>query len=193
MTDRLYTWSYEAPCGELLLGSYRGKLCLCDWVGNARHHAAVRARLHRLLCEVPQTGETDCIRQAVQQLDAYFAGELRNFSVPLLPVGTEFQCRVWSHLADIPYGAVESYGGLARRLGCGKAVRAVAQANGANALSLFLPCHRVTGSDGSLTGYAGGLEAKRFLLQLEAAPGYTRHGIQGGHVGPPLLCCIPNN
>ena len=91
------------------------------------------------------------------------------FDVPLLPVGTEFQLSVWQELLNIPYGGTCTYSEQARRMGMPRAVRAVAAANGLNALSLFIPCHRVVGHDGRLTGYAGGLEAKRFLLDWEAA------------------------
>ena len=100
-------------------------------------------------------------------LDAYFRLERKSFDVPLLTVGTDFQKQVWDALQEIPYGKTCSYGELAERIGQPKAVRAVANANGANAISLFIPCHRIIGSDYSLTGYGGGLEAKKFLLELE--------------------------
>jgi methylated-DNA-[protein]-cysteine S-methyltransferase len=103
------------------------------------------------------------------QLDAYFARELRVFDLPVAPEGTVFQQRVWTALADIGFGATETYGHLAVRLGLPTgASRAVGLANGANPVSIVLPCHRVVGSDGSLTGYGGGLQRKRFLLDLES-------------------------
>jgi len=101
------------------------------------------------------------------QLDDYFAGRRHVFELPLHPLGTPFQCTVWRALADIPYGATTSYGELARRIGQPKAVRAVGAANGRNPLPIVLPCHRVIGSDGSLTGFGGGLPVKRFLLAME--------------------------
>jgi methylated-DNA-[protein]-cysteine S-methyltransferase len=104
---------------------------------------------------------------AKAQLDGYFSGERRSFDVPLLFVGTEFQKRVWNELLTIPYGTTISYGDMAGNIGMSAAVRAVANANGANSLSVFAPCHRVIGSNGSLTGYGGGLAAKKFLLELE--------------------------
>jgi len=107
---------------------------------------------------------------AVSQLEEYFSGQRREFTVPLEFAGTEFQCRVWSELKKIPYGETVSYAELARRIGNPAAVRAVAAAVGANPISIFVPCHRVVGSDGSLTGYAGGLDAKRLLLDLEHQP-----------------------
>jgi methylated-DNA-[protein]-cysteine S-methyltransferase len=102
------------------------------------------------------------------QLQAYFAGELTQFNLPLSPQGTPFQLRVWDALRDIDYGRTESYGQLARRLGDAKATRAVGAANGRNPLPIVVPCHRVIGSDGSLTGFGGGIERKRFLLALES-------------------------
>lgn len=112
-------------------------------------------------------GTSDILEEAARQLDEYFSGRRSEFSVPLLFVGTDFQKTVWKALLSIPYGQTLSYGELAARIGKPKSVRAVANANGANALSIFAPCHRVVGSDRSLTGYAGGLEAKRWLLELE--------------------------
>ena len=158
--------AYHAPCGDLLLGSFNGKLCLCDWAAEKRHES-VRRRLQRILQAGFEEGTSDIIREAEIQLDEYFNRRRTVFDVPLLFVGTDFQKTVWRSLAGIPYGRTLSYSALARRIGSPKAVRAVANANGANALSIFAPCHRVVGNDGSLTGYGGGLAAKRFLLDLE--------------------------
>jgi len=101
-------------------------------------------------------------------LDAYFSGRAVAFDVPLAPTGTPFQRAVWTALRDIPFGATASYAEIARRIGRPRAVRAVGAANARNPIAIFVPCHRVIGSDGSLTGYAGGLERKRALLALEA-------------------------
>jgi methylated-DNA-[protein]-cysteine S-methyltransferase len=106
--------------------------------------------------------------RVIDALQAYFAGELRAFALALAPDGTPFQRRVWDELARIPYGETVSYLELARRVGDEKAVRAVGRANGANPIPIVVPCHRVIGADGTLTGYAGGLERKRALLALEA-------------------------
>ena len=108
------------------------------------------------------------LQQAVQQLDAYFAGLLRNFELPLDTVGTEFQHRVWRGLLAIPFGRTSSYAELAHQIGNPKAVRAVGAANGRNPIAIVVPCHRVIGAAGALVGYAGGLERKRFLLALES-------------------------
>lgn len=157
---------YHSPCGDLLLGALGDRLCLCDWT-TASHRESVD---RRLLCGL-QADYKACastvIREAGKQLDEYFNGERTAFDVPLLLVGTDFQKQVWNGLLKIPYGTTRSYAGCAGALGRPKSVRAVANANGANAISIFIPCHRIIGSDGALTGYAGGMEAKRYLLDLE--------------------------
>lgn len=172
MTDRMdgkneiCVQRYHAPCGDLLLGSFDGRFCLCNWVVE-KHPGRVDRRLQGLLKAVYVEKPSGVVQEAAAQLDEYFRCGRTAFSVPLLLAGTGFQKSVWQQLADIPYGQTVSYGELARQLGRPAAVRAVANANGANALSIFLPCHRVVGSDRSLTGYGGGLAAKRFLLELE--------------------------
>jgi len=108
-------------------------------------------------------------KTAADQLGAYFAGTLTRFTLPLAPRGSVFQQRVWAGLHDIPYGDTESYGGLAERIGSPGAARAVGLANGKNPIGIIIPCHRVVGSDGSLTGYGGGIDRKRQLLDLERA------------------------
>lgn len=123
----------------------------------------------RLLQAEYRSGSDETLVLAVRQLDEYFDGRRQVFDLPLLPVGTEFQLSVWRELLNIPYGGVCTYTVQAERLAMPRAVRAVAAANGQNALSIFIPCHRVIGKEGRLTGYAGGIEAKRFLLELEAA------------------------
>ena len=107
--------------------------------------------------------------QLQAQLDEYFAGQRREFDLPLSPVGTEHQQRVWQELLRIPFGTTITYSELAQRIGNPKSVRAVGRANGANPIWIVIPCHRVVGADGSLTGYAGGVEVKRKLLELEGA------------------------
>jgi len=108
------------------------------------------------------------LKQAIEQLRAYFAGELRDFDLPLDMQGTEFQLRVWRELLSIPYGETRSYSFIANTIGAPKAVRAVGAANGRNPIPIVVPCHRVIGAGGSLVGYGGGLPLKRFLLDLEA-------------------------
>lgn len=107
------------------------------------------------------------LNTAAQQLAEYFRRERQSFALPLLPQGTDFQRAVWQELSNIPYGSTVSYAEIARRIGRPNACRAVGQANGRNPLPIFLPCHRVIGAGGSLTGYTGGLHIKTFLLKLE--------------------------
>ena len=149
-----------------MLGSFGDKLCLCDWQVE-KHSGNVNRRLKRLLDAEFEEGTSEVIEKAAYQLNEFFAGQRKEFDVPLLFVGTDFQKTIWKELLNIPFGETVSYGEMARRIGMPKAVRAVANANGANALSIFAPCHRVIGSDHSLTGYGGGLDAKRALLELE--------------------------
>jgi methylated-DNA-[protein]-cysteine S-methyltransferase len=108
------------------------------------------------------------LREVSAQLQAYFAGELIDFDLPLAPQGTAFQQQVWQALREIPYGATTNYGEIARRLGDKNLMRAVGMANGRNPLPIIIPCHRVIGANGSLVGFGGGLPTKRFLLDLES-------------------------
>lgn len=109
------------------------------------------------------------VREVARQLQEYFAGQRRSFDLPLAPAGTEFQLRVWKALLEIPYGETISYGELARRTGNAAAARAVGAANGRNPIPVIIPCHRVIGGNGGLTGFGGGLHAKQMLLELERA------------------------
>ncbi|WP_455672403.1 methylated-DNA--[protein]-cysteine S-methyltransferase [Phocaeicola sp.] len=157
---------YHSPCGDLMLGSFEGKLCLCDWAVE-KHRDIVDIRLRKMLQANYEEKTSDIIQETSKQLDEYFDGKRTAFDIPLLFVGTDFQQKVWHKLLEIPYGTTISYRELATQLDMPKAVRAVANANGANAISIIAPCHRVIGSDHSLTGYGGGLEAKKVLLTLE--------------------------
>ena len=158
---------YFSLCGELVLASYADNLCLCDWSDNPCAERNKR-RLERYLNASFKTETSSVLEEAKRQLDEYFAGNRKAFTIPLLLVGTVFQQQVWNELLNIPYGATTSYKEIAQSIGKPKAVRAVAGAIGANGISILIPCHRVIGSDNSLTGYAGGLEAKKMLLQIEA-------------------------
>jgi methylated-DNA-[protein]-cysteine S-methyltransferase len=166
--NTIYSKTYHSPCGDMILGSFEGKLCLCDWLREG-HNENIGRRLCRLLNAEIVDKPSPVVEQAEKELKEYFAGTRRAFDLPLLFVGTDFQKKVWTGLMTIPYGQTISYGAFARKLGCPAAVRAVAAANGANAISIFVPCHRVIGSDNSLTGYGGGIAAKRKLLEIEGA------------------------
>jgi methylated-DNA-[protein]-cysteine S-methyltransferase len=124
-----------------------------------------------------EDGGVEPLPEAVRQLTEYFAGERREFDLPLRLQGTAFQQRVWQELAKIPYGVTWSYGELAKRISKPSASRAVGLANGRNPISILVPCHRVIGADGSLTGYGGGLERKRWLLAHEGGPAELDLGI----------------
>jgi methylated-DNA-[protein]-cysteine S-methyltransferase len=151
--------TYESPLGELVL------------VGDGERLTELRLPSRAGLADASGAGERvpDAFAEATSQLDAYFAGELRAFDLPLAPSGTPFEERVWAELLTIPYGTTISYAELARRIGCPGAARAVGRANGRNPIPIVIPCHRVIGSSGDLTGYGGGLERKRALLELEGA------------------------
>jgi methylated-DNA-[protein]-cysteine S-methyltransferase len=122
---------------------------------------------HRPLADLFGPRDDTLLMAAKEQLAAYFAGDLKDFDVPLTMHGTDFQRRVWTELRTIPYGETTTYGELAERLGRPTAARAVGLANGKNPISIIVPCHRVVGSTGSLTGYGGGLPRKRYLLDFE--------------------------
>ncbi len=168
MSGLIQTNDFKTEYGELIIGSYGPQLCLCDW-RYRKMRSSIDQRIQGGLQARYEEGESDILDETRRQLTAYFAGEIKLFDLPLLMVGSEFQKSVWQELLKIPYGKTESYAGLSEKLGDLKAIRAVASANGANAISIIVPCHRILGSDGSLTGYAGGLAAKKKLLRLEKA------------------------
>lgn len=150
-----------SPIGELLLTG-DGTSLTRIYMQKQKYGAEVKPGWQR---------DESSFREARRQLEAYFAGDLKQFDLPLAPAGTEFQQSVWRALIEIPYGETRSYGELARQLGSPKLNRAVGMANGRNPISIVIPCHRVIGADGSLTGYGGGVERKRWLLAHEASNG----------------------
>ena len=147
----MFTTTYHSPIGPLYIAEQDG---------------AIR---YLVFSPVPgKTEETPLLKECAAQLDAYFNGTLRTFDLPLAPVGTPFQMRVWHTLQTIPYGATWSYKTLAETADCPRGYRAVGLANNRNPISIFIPCHRVIGSSGKLTGYGGGMDNKAFLLELES-------------------------
>lgn len=158
---------YDSPCGELVLASVGNELCLCDW-NEMPCAERNKHRLVRLLHAEFTTASSPILEQTKQELDEYFAGKREAFDIPLHPVGTDFQKQVWQALLEIPYGETRTYKEIALRVNNLKGVRAVAQAIGANGMSIIIPCHRVIGTNHSLTGFAGGIEAKRLLLNIES-------------------------
>lgn len=152
---------HDSPVGPLRIVAERDAVTGVYFMHG--RHAAVDHDADR----DPTAREREVLALACQQLDEYFAGDRRAFDLPLAPRGTDFQQRVWEQLTRIPYGQTISYGELARRVGDTNASRAVGAANGKNPVSIIVPCHRVIGADGSLTGFGGGVEAKRALIALE--------------------------
>ncbi|MDY4851899.1 MAG: methylated-DNA--[protein]-cysteine S-methyltransferase [Prevotella sp.] len=157
---------FNSPCGELVLASMGDELCLCDWNGMPCAERNL-CRIRRYVNADFRTEPSSVIEQTKRQLDEYFAGSRKEFDIPLHPFGTDFQLQVWRALFDIPYGETRTYMEIALKIGNAKGVRAVAQAIGANGIDILIPCHRVVGSNNSLTGYTGGLGKKKFLLKIE--------------------------
>ena len=149
---------HQTPIGLLLLAGDGDSLSLLGFPGGSM------ARRH----ESGWVEDSGRLQRVSRQLDEYFAGERQQFELELAPAGTDFQQEVWAALTEIPYGETWSYGQLAQHIGRPKASRAVGAANGLNPIPVIIPCHRVIGSNGKLTGFGGGLETKRFLLALEA-------------------------
>jgi len=168
----IITSNYNTPYGELIIGSFEDKLCLCDWRYRKMRNA-VDKRIQTGLGIKYAEGNSDVIENTRQQLTEYFNQDRTEFDIPLLFPGSDFQQKVWETLMEIPYGQTETYLGLSKKLENDKAIRAVSSANGANAIAIIVPCHRIIGSDGKLVGYAGGLDVKRRLLKLE---GVNIHG-----------------
>lgn len=156
MSEVYYT-KFESPVGPLLLAGDAKALRQVSFEGGKR----------AVPLEAGWKQNRAAFAEVIRQLQAYFGGELKQFDLPLAMEGTEFQLRVWKELRTIPYGKTISYAQLAGRIGNPKAGRAVGLANGSNPIPIIVPCHRVIGSDGSLTGFGGGLSTKRKLLELE--------------------------
>jgi len=157
---------HTTPIGELIIGSYDNKLCLLDF-RYRKKRTTIDNRLKTNLKANYVQFEDDIIKKTKQQLKEYFDMSRKTFDIPLLLVGSTFQKQVWNALLKIPYGTTKSYQELSKIINNHKAVRAVANANGANAIGIIIPCHRIIGSNGELTGYAGGLDKKKKLLNLE--------------------------
>ena len=175
-------YEYESPCGKLYLAARKGNICLCDWalsknLGDTLSRLSKALDIEFILPETEHVEGTKKLRpekpskvivSAKKQLGQYFSGRRKTFNIPYQMAGTPFQQAVWKSLMDIPYGKSVSYAEIAAMAGYPKAVRAAANACGDNALTVIIPCHRVIGSDDGLTGYGGGLGAKRYLLDLES-------------------------
>jgi len=157
---------YKTKIGELILGSFNGKLCLLDF-RYRKMRKAVDNRIKSGLNGEYIERDDEVLVKTREQINQYLNRERKEFDIPLLTVGTDFQKSVWDALIKVSYGTTSTYLQIAKDIGNEKAVRAVAGANGANSIGIIIPCHRIIGSNGELTGYAGGLPAKKCLLKLE--------------------------
>jgi len=158
---KIITSTVTTPIGDMTAGSTGKGICLLEW-------SKERIDQHFKNGEILKPGMDDHISLLKDELSDYFDLKVKSFSVPLDLIGTDFQKTVWNALCQIPYGRTSTYMQQAKSIGNPKAIRAMAIANGKNKISIIIPCHRVIGSDGSLTGYGGGLENKRLLLELES-------------------------
>jgi len=159
--------NWKSPFGELVLGVHADKICLCDWRYRAKR-AAIDQRLTSFIQCTYIEGTHPLIESLKTQLNEYFLRKRTKFELPIELIGSAFQQKVWEKLQQIPYGKTITYIDLAIELNNVKAIRAVAAANGANAISIIVPCHRVIGKNGEPVGYAGGLATKKQLLALES-------------------------
>jgi len=164
---------FESPLGQMIAGSTEEGICLLEFADNARRIEKEIASLEQLLGARVVHGEDPHLEVLTQQLAEYFKGVRKVFTLPLVTPGSLFLQEVWHELLKIPYGTTRSYMDQAKALGKPDAIRAVAHANGMNRISIIIPCHRVVGSDGKMTGYGGGIWRKKRLLELETGPDLT--------------------
>ena len=157
----------ETPIGSMVAGVHGGRLCLLEFADRKALETEIKD-LEKRFGTTARPGRNPLHDEVQKQLSEYFNGSLKSFNLKIEYPGSDFQQSVWKALLAIPYGQTRSYGEQAVSINRQKAVRAVARANGQNRLAIIVPCHRVIGADGSLTGYAGGLDRKRFLLELES-------------------------
>lgn len=157
---------FRTTYGDLLIGSFENNLCICDWYYR-KLRTQIDNRIKTALNAEYIENESSTINETKKQLNEYFYANRKTFELPLLLIGSDFQIKVWETLQKIKYGETSSYLKLSALMGNTKAIRAVASANGANSISIIIPCHRIIGSNGNLTGYAGGLNTKKKLLELE--------------------------
>jgi AraC family transcriptional regulator of adaptative response/methylated-DNA-[protein]-cysteine methyltransferase len=162
----IITTTFSTPIGEMIAGATDAGICLLDF-RYRKLMPAIQRRITTGLGKTLEEGHHPLFTGLRKELDEYFEGTRQEFTVPVQPIGSDFQLSVWDSLLRIPYGRTVTYMHQAKVHGDEKAIRAVATANGMNSLAIIIPCHRVIGADGSLTGYAGGLTAKRWLLQHE--------------------------
>ncbi len=166
MKEKIKIAYYKTKIGELVIGSYNNKLCLLDF-RYRKMRTTVDNRIKKYLKTNFIEQEDEITTKTKKQIDEYLEGNRKEFDIPLLLLGTDFQKQVWNELLNIKYGETASYLDISKRINNPKAVRAVASANGANAIALIVPCHRIIESNGGIGGYGGGLPVKKRLLKLE--------------------------
>jgi len=164
--NQIHIKYHKTKYGELIIASFNNKLCMLDW-RYRKMRSSIDTRILKALHAEFIEKDSDIIEQTINQLDEYFNMTRKEFDIPLLMIGTPFQKSVWDALIKVPYSTTSTYLQLSKDINNEKAVRAVANANGANAISIIVPCHRIIGTNGELTGYAGGLPVKKRLLDLE--------------------------
>jgi methylated-DNA-[protein]-cysteine S-methyltransferase len=164
--NKIYIKFYKHKYAHFILGSFDDKLCLLDF-RYRKSISSIENRLKKYFNAEFIEQDNDILLEAIKQLDEYFQMRRSSFDIPIITAGSEFQNKVWQALLEVPYGTTTSYLQLSKDINNEKAVRAVANANGANAIAIIIPCHRVIGSNGKLVGFGGGLPMKEKLLELE--------------------------
>ena len=168
MENKIEYMFFESPMGQMVAGATDKGICFCEWEDRGGIERILKRVGKRYRLEEVLVDKNKFISQLQKELEQYFEGKLSIFSVPLDIKGTEFEKQVWQQLIKIPHGETKSYGQIAEMMQNPNAVRAVGRANGMNYISIVIPCHRVIGADGSLTGYGGKLWRKKKLLELES-------------------------
>ncbi|KAB2878317.1 methylated-DNA--[protein]-cysteine S-methyltransferase [bacterium] len=156
----------KSPLGDMVLGSIADKICFLEFYLPERYKE-MSGKIRKVFDAEWVEGTNDVIEQAEKELQEYFSGKRKNFTVPLDLRGSEFEIKIWEQLQKIPYGHVCSYGDIAKKINNPKSVRAVGGANHNNPVAIIVPCHRVIGKNGSLVGYGGGIDKKKLLIELE--------------------------
>ncbi len=167
MKRHIHITYHKTIIGELIIGSFDEKICIVDFRYRKMRNTVDNRIKKRLNADFVEE-EDDIITKAKQQIDEYLQGRRETFDIPILIVGSDFQQQVWTALMHVPYGKTASYLELAKSINKPKAVRAVANTNGANAIALIIPCHRIVASNGGLGGYGGGVAVKKRLLKIES-------------------------
>jgi methylated-DNA-[protein]-cysteine S-methyltransferase len=164
--NKIYIQEYKSPVGELIIGVFEDRICICDWKFR-KQRLIIDERIKKYFNADFIIENKPIIQETVIQLNEYFTQKREDFELPIVFAGTNFQKKVWQELQKIPFGRTLSYLQLSKNLNQPLAIRAVASANGANAISIIVPCHRIIGSKGELVGYAGGIITKKKLLSME--------------------------